>query len=529
MVMGLLFSLFVPSARPQEESVATHEEGHPDAALLSFDDLRTLSSTAKPEEGLQARLDTVLTTPFVHNDAGAAAVRPHRPITQGLGPVLRVATWNIERGLNFELIRSALTDANEFEKFENDSKHLTGFHKELVRSQLNTLENADVFILNEVDLGMKRTEYRDVAHDLAVALHMNYAYGVEFVEVDPVFALGTEQVHLPDGQQDQRLQEDLQVDRELYRGLHGTAILSRYPIRNARIVRLPVCYDWYSKEAKEVAHIEKGKRWAAHRLFKERISREIRRGGRMALIVELAIPDLPTGEATIVATHLENRCAPGCRVRQMNAVLASVKQTQNPVVLAGDLNTTGRNNTPTSVRDEIMSRVTDYQFWIGQTVSYFHPLGIYRHALFPVHYLHGYNDPTAYHIPILWNNRERALFNTVEDFRFAYERAFDFSGEPERTLRGRSRTLADSNERAAKGFIPTYSFARDYGGLVGRFKLDWILVKPFVQNPRRNGQSGLFAPYFPETMRALNESVNDRICDHAPMTVDLPLKEPMQQ
>jgi hypothetical protein len=117
----------------------------------------------------------------------------------------------------------------------------------------------------------------------------------------------------------------------------------------------------------------------------------------------------------------------------------------------------------------------------------------------------------------------------VEDFRFADERAFDFSGEPERTLRGRSRTLADSNERAAKGFIPTYSFARDYGGLVGRFKLDWILVKPFVQNPRRNGQSGLFAPYFPETMRALNESVNDRICDHAPMTVDLPLKEPMQQ
>ena len=52
-------------------------------------------------------------------------------------------------------------------------------------------------MLNEVDMGMKRSEYRDVARELAAALHMNYAYGVEFVEVDPIFALGTEQVHLP--------------------------------------------------------------------------------------------------------------------------------------------------------------------------------------------------------------------------------------------------------------------------------------------------------------------------------------------
>ena len=63
---------------------------------------------------------------------------------------------------------------------------------------------------------------------------------------------------------------------------------------------------------------------------------------------------------------------------------------------------------------------------------------------------------------------------------------------------------------------------------MGRFKLDWIFVKPFVQDPRLTEQSGLFAPHFPNTMRALNESVNDRICDHAPITVDLPLREPTQ-
>ena len=65
-----------------------------------------------------------------------------------------------------------------------------------------------MLVLNEVDLGMKRTGYRDVARDLAAAFHVNYAYGVEFVEVDPVFESGTEKVHLADAQLDSRLQQD---------------------------------------------------------------------------------------------------------------------------------------------------------------------------------------------------------------------------------------------------------------------------------------------------------------------------------
>jgi endonuclease/exonuclease/phosphatase family metal-dependent hydrolase len=354
---------------------------------------------------------------------------------------------------------------------------------------------------------------------------MNYAYGVEFVEVDPVFELGTEPVHLGDAQEDRRLREDLQVDAQRYYGLHGTAILSRYPIDRARILRLPVCYDWYGKEYKAVSRLEQGKRWSAHKLFQERIGRELRHGGRMALIADISVPDLPTQRATIVATHLENKCAPACRRRQMQALLADLKSNPNPLVMAGDLNTTNRDNTPTSVRNEVMTRVTDYQFWIGQAVSHFHPLGIFQYALVPVHYFHAYNDPTAFHLPIVWNNREQPLFKTVEAFRFADGRAFDFRGEPKRTRQQKSRTLADSNERAGKGFVPTYAFARDYRGLVGRFKLDWIFVKPFIDDPRRKGQSGRFAPHFAETMRQLNESVEGRIADHAPTTVDLPLTE----
>jgi hypothetical protein len=114
----------------------------------------------------------------------------------------------------------------------------------------------------------------------------------------------------------------------------------------------------------------------------------------------------------------------------------------------------------------------------------------------------------------------------VEHYRFADQHTFDFRGERERTLPPRGRTLADSNQRSAKGFAATYAFTRDFGGLVGRFKLDWIFVKPFLKDPRSAEQSYRFAPHFPATLRELNESVADRISDHPPITVDLPLTEP---
>ena len=526
LALGIAFS----ACSAQEASTATHlpnvaadQSQGPD--LLSFDELVALASSARPEGALGDHLNVLLNTPFVHSET-AADITPDRPNVTGLGPVLRVGLWNIERGLNFDEIRSALSDPNAFLRMAG-----TGFssrRREIVESQLATLREIDVLILNEADWGMKRTEYRDITRELASALHMNYAYGVEFVEVDPVFDLDTEQLHLDDPQQDQRLQQDLQIDRQRYRGLHGTAILSRYPIESARILRLPVCYDWYGKEYKAISKLEQGKRWSAHKLFRERVDRELRQGGRMALIAKISVPDLPTGRATIVATHLENRCTPACRRQQMLALLADLKPDNDPLVLAGDLNTTSRDNTPTSIRNEIMTRIVDYKFWIGQAVSHFNPLGLFQYTLVPVRYFHGYNDPTAFHLPILWENRERSMFKALEKFRFADGRAFDFRGEPGRTLPPRGHTLADSNQRGGKGFIPTYAFARTYGGLVGQFKLDWIFVKPFVNDPRRMEQSDQFAPHFPVTMRELNDSVEDRISDHPPMTVDLPLAEPAQ-
>lgn len=523
--LALLLLGFMGKAQGAEAASRTAVPPAAQPELLSFDELRVLSSTAQPEGSLGKRLDTLLRTPFVNNEAEASGIQPHRPVVNGVGPVLRVAFWNIERGLKFELIRAALTSPEEYRRVAGDELQLSPEKEKVMESQLATIRDADVIVLDEVDLGMKRTEYRDVAGQLAASLHMNYVYAVEFIEVDPIFDLGTEAVHLPDPQQDQQLQQDLHVDTDRYHGLHGTAILSRYPIRNSRIFRLPVCYDWYGQEVKAASKLEQARRWSASRLFRERVGREIRHGGRMALIADIEVPELPAGSATVVAPHLENKCSPACRRKQMRTLLDEIKSNPNPVIIAGDMNTTSSSNAPTSVRNEIMTRVANYKFWAKQAVSYFHPLGLLKFALVPIKYLHGYNDPTAFHVPILWDNEERPLFKAVERFRFADGRAFDFRGVPQNTSPPRKRTLADSDARASKGFVPTYAFTRDFAGLVGRFKLDWVFVKPFIENPRAKGQSNLFAPHFAITMRELNESVIDRISDHAPMTVDLPLRD----
>jgi endonuclease/exonuclease/phosphatase family metal-dependent hydrolase len=529
---SLMFLLFSEPARAQESTIVHLESQtwpsssaaakNPD--ILSFDDLVTLSKTAEPTVDLAHRLDSLLNTPFLHEDTSA---KHRRPNVANLGPVLRVAMWNIERGLNLDLIRAALTNPAKFNDLTSGDVTIDrGARHAAAEAQLQKLQDIDLLILNEADLGMKRTNYDDVTSDLASALHMNYAYGVEFIEVDPIFDLNSEEVHLPDAAEDHRLQHDLQVDRDKYHGLHGTAILSRYPLHNVRIFRLPVCYDWYATEYAAISSLEQGKRWSAKKLFDERIERELRHGGRMALIADISVPELPTGQATVVATHLENKCTPACRKLQMTALLDQLRTVQNPVILAGDFNTTSRDNTPTSIRNEIMKRITDYQFWIGQAISWFNPLGFAKLALYPLHYFHGYNDPTAYHLPIVWDNRERPLFSYIENFRFDDGRSFDLRGRKKLTDPQRARTLADSNQRQWKGFVPTYSFARDYGGVVGRFKLDWILVKPFTTNPRQSNQPLKFAPTYPTTMQELNSAPPDRISDHPPITVDLPLTEP---
>ena len=76
---------------------------------------------------------------------------PMRPWSRDF---VRIVSWNIERGFQFPKILDFL----------------------------RTLE-ADLLLLQEVDLNARRTHYRDVALELAHGLNLNYVFGVEFQEL----------------------------------------------------------------------------------------------------------------------------------------------------------------------------------------------------------------------------------------------------------------------------------------------------------------------------------------------------------
>ena len=75
--------------------------------LLAFDELMALYEEEPPSKALAAKLDALRRTPFVDNSAWERGARPRKPDVAGLGPVLRVAQWNIERGLELAIQASA--------------------------------------------------------------------------------------------------------------------------------------------------------------------------------------------------------------------------------------------------------------------------------------------------------------------------------------------------------------------------------------------------------------------------------------
>jgi len=503
--------------------------------LLSYNELVQLGSSENLSPELAAKLHAITTTPFIDNEAYFHGARPRPLNVEGLGPTLRVAFWNIERGLELDDIQLFLTDKEGFmakvaeqrKQAKESGKTIRKVDIEKIPQEIETLKSADVWILNEVDWGVKRTEYRNVVRELGKTLNMNWAYGVEFLEVDPK-QLGTDTFkdHEPE-QARQQLLEEFKVDKNRLLALHGNAILSRYPIRSARLVPFTVGYDWF-KESK-IRPLEKTKRKAAI-LIGEDLVREVRRGQRTTLYVDLDIPAAPNQKLTVASTHLENRAKPKIRRRQMEELLKDIHDIPNPVIIGGDLNTTGGNGTPTSVEHMLYKRYGSADFWTTQGVQWATGVGIIYGAAKTGRKLAGIQyriDPTAANIPGASPNLERGLFSAVERFRFADGKAFDFRGVREWTSNGRSGTLADSNERGSKGFVPTFSAELIWRKTkVANFKLDWIFMKADIHNPRDLSGSYLFAPHFARALGDLNNCLPQRISDHSAMTVDLPFKEP---
>ncbi len=339
--------------------------------LLTYNELVQLYEEPEVAPELANKLNRLLTTPFVSNTVGLrlAGARTEASI--------RVATWNIERGLEFDAVKAALTNDHRFFRRLPAVDRSSKFNLAQILEQAKELSDADIIVLNEVDWGLKRTNYRNVAKDLAGAMQMNYAFGVEFVEVDPI-NLGLETLEGETSTSKEEMLRNMAVDKSRTLGLHGTAILSRFPLRNVRIVRfVNQGHDWYAGEKNGISKLEKGKRKGAGIVFGEKIVREVRRGDRMMLLADVADASIPGGELTVVATHLEAKSKPSERLKQLEEVLSQIQPIDHPVVLAGDMNTSGSDSTPTSFEREVKKRLGSTKFWATQGIKYATGFGLF--------------------------------------------------------------------------------------------------------------------------------------------------------
>lgn len=179
---------------------------------------------------------------------------------------IRVVDWNIDRGLKLSEIVEFLAS-----------------------------QKPDLILLQEVDLNTRRTGRLDIAQELARKLHLHYAFGCEFEEL-------------------------LEGSRQSP-AYTGQATLSRWPLRNCRVIRFRAQSTFWRP------------RWFVPKVhpFQERL------GGRLALVTETVMGGRP-----IVAfnVHLESRGEDTLRAAQLEEVLSDVGRIPPgiPVVIAGDLN-----------------------------------------------------------------------------------------------------------------------------------------------------------------------------------------------
>ena len=224
----------------------------------------------------------------------------------------------------------------------------------------------------------------------------------------------------------------------------------------------------------------------------------------MAIIADVVVPKT-NQKITVVAAHIENRTTPARRLVQLKAILDDIKDVHNPVIFAGDFNTTISDGSPTSVKKEVLKRITDPEFIARNAIMTMLPLSyVVNISSLTGNFVRKYTDPTVKNIPVIAPNKERSFFNTLRKFTFNDGYQFDFRGEKNRTRKGENGLIAQSNERQYKGFVPTYVFERPL--VLGRYKLDWIFVKSFSEKSTDDDQSFKLAPHFGSTLRALNYS-----------------------
>jgi len=179
---------------------------------------------------------------------------------------LRIVSWNIDRGLRLREVIDFLESAK-----------------------------ADILLLQEVDLNARRTHFLNIAEEIARKLQMNYVLGREF--------------------------QELTQGRRTSPAYHGQATLSRWGLRNPKVIRFRRQSNfwrprWYLPHAD---------------LFQERL------GGRIALVTQT---EGARRDLTVYNMHLESRSNNDLRLGQLEEVLQDAAKVapQSPTLLAGDLN-----------------------------------------------------------------------------------------------------------------------------------------------------------------------------------------------
>jgi hypothetical protein len=182
--------------------------------------------------------------------------------------------WNIERGNIFEGIVDALKNHDR-------------------------LKDKDLLLLTELDYGMARSGNRFVAQELAQALQLNYAFAPVYIALQK--GSGVESA----------------APGENTASIHGLAMFSRFPIKNAHAVPLPNGKD-------------------------KMLGKEKRLGYLRALVADI---EHPAGTFRAVTTHLDAHCSRRHRYRQMKIILDHLDRLPAlPTIIGGDWNTTTFNS-----------------------------------------------------------------------------------------------------------------------------------------------------------------------------------------
>ena len=495
--------------------------------FLTFDELVSLVENPDPTGSLKTKLAKLWKTPIISNEAFHSGVRPERRENSRLGHFLRVATWNIEKSLELENVIKILTDEQQYRSMIDAGKAPPS--SEQYRTAVferDLLSEADIFFVQEMDIGVKRSDYLDAPRELAKALRMNYAYAPTYLEIDPAY-LGLENMAFEEGKADQEAMDYFRADPARYKGLFGIAVFSRYPIKNVEIFPLRnQGYDWYWGEKKQVTFLETSRRFGAKSVFKSELHRELKVGGRSFMRVDLHVPGLPNNTLTLINIHLEIKCLPKAREMQIREILQYIKDIKNPVIMAGDFNSAPNDLSPTSVTRTVKRQAKDPTMWFSIAVSQLAPQALLVNATRTVsNVTKNFQNPTAKHIPVVAPNYTAGMFEAIQEYRFGDGHVFDFRGDSERSVDGVSGLLSNSNQRDSIGYKTTFQVKRPIGDIVGKYRLDWVFVKSFLTNPKDSSGPYQFSPHFGRTLEDMNTVVSKQFSDHHPSIVDLPFQE----